>query len=1419
MSSVSSSRIKSVQFYVNNSESNSRESYVVVKATDPLKNGIPTPNGVNSPYTGTVELMHKCATCHNKKQKCPGHSGNILLKYPLLSPLFLSYIRNWLKVVCEHCGSLLYGDDVVMKYPEGRRLKELAKILKQKNEKCFYCGKVHHLIRKDQTSQLAIVARIKDANDRIKEERNLFPHEIERIFSRVTEETVLRLGEPLQSHPSNFVLRSIRVPAVTIRPEVKKLGGTRSSNDDLTVLLQSIIKINASMPSAMNLENLSDIDRKNIAMLEYAYYRFVRPAPKPTKIQIGGKQTVIGKSSNLRSAAVRLCKKEGMIRKLILGKRVHVIVRSVITCNPYLAIDEVGVPLVIAKSIQQIEVVQEFNRSRLMVYFLNGTKKYPGCTHIKKKSTGGSYRINTLRDDYTLEIGDEIMRDTIDGDVFNYNRNPTLWSSCISGNRAKIIMDPEILVFQMNVLACVLYNADFDGDTMSGIMQRDIMARNEVTQISGVPNWLINAENSQLFIGEVQDSIIGCRFMTMSDVVVDRHRAMQIMARVNVDPSKEMDVTKPYYTGRELMSLVLPRINFSGTAKIYDEMHAPYMNHNPDDVKIKIVNGEIVSGSLDKKAIGKGGMGNIFHIIAQEYGRNRALIALYEVQQLAIAFNECCGFTIGMSDLLISKDANEEIKKIESSIMNESKVIVNQLNEGKIIPPLGVSIRDFYEEKQKAVLQMSNELVQVVLNDIDLFNSCYEMIMMGAKGSISNMMFMASSIGLVVINDERPKTTFSKGRTLPYFQRYDEDADARGYVLNSFMSGMTTTEWVFQAMNNRFQIIQKALTTAVTGYENRKSVRNLESDIVTNTLMVAKRKNIVQMLFGDDGIDPRFMELVSFSHVVISDDAFKAAYFYEGESGGKVLSDTFKQEYEVLLADRATYRKVFMSLERQSMRDPMKTSCKLPVNVRRIIDDSEKVETPSDEELVMMVERVSEFTKSLSYIYTNFEREAQGKTNPQYMVAATFLMASQIRIRLCAAEMKKNSMGMESLELILNRIIHKYMRALMSPGTAAGILSAQSISSAFTQYVLDAPSKGDSTSRRGIERFKELLNVRGVDKSFKPAMCVVLKSGTDARLFLNEIEMSNLRGYILNAQLFYEKFGEPEHPAYAGEASWIKDFVANTPMSKPPADLTKWCIRLRFNKAAICMKNMTVEAIYYKLRVLYPTMYITYTMKDSIIMRIYLRVGTVKTMNIDNMRDFMDAVLGTIIRGVDGIQTGSVDDATISEVTDDGSIKAEKKKVIFTTGTNLYGIFQRPEIDVFRTWSNNLEEIFNMFGIEAARMYIVHELRPLLSEVNYQHFLMYADEMTYPGRLTSIEKSGLNSREEDNVLLRLSNSSPVQVIEEATTAARVDKVHGVSASLIMGQAPLIGTNYNQFAIDTRFIRENVKSVDDVLDTL
>lgn len=248
---------------------------------------------------------------------------------------------------------------------------------------------------------------------------------------------------------------------------------------------------------------------------------------------------------------------------------------------------------------------------------------------------------------------------------------------------------------------------------------------------------------------------------------------------------------------------------------------------------------------------------------------------------------------------------------------------------------------------------------------------------------------------------------------------------------------------------------------------------------------------------------------------------------------------------------------------------------------------------------------------------------------------------------------------------------------------------------------------------------------------------------------------------------------------------------------------------------------MSLELIIARLRDTFPDMFIVYSQENSpqVVIRAYMRGIMFKSaVTLDDILLLKGAMLNVIIRGINGIINTTVTKLMRNQIMPDGSIKRDDSKwCIVTLGTNLRGVLGAPRVLQSSVQTDAIQEVAEIFGIEAARQKIVSSLANLaISNINQRHYMIYADEMTFTGNVTSIESSGLRTRETSNVLLRAGASSPMAALEEAAINSMSDTIGGVTAPFLIGAVPISGSIYNSFHVNREFVKKNVKRPDDLL---
>lgn len=1439
--------VETLGFRIADDQDNARDAAVEVTGFGLFTGDQPITGGCYDPRMGTTDHHYGCVTCGLQRREDPGHGGLLRSRVALASPLFVSEIRRWLRVICLACGAPVVN---LQKYEKVARQHRLAEASKATTEgvRCQTCQAVHPKIVKDEEDYFTFSALYGAAGGGAAPRTvKLYPDAIRASFERVTDETAARFGRPY--HPRALALRNIFIPPNTIRPGVRMGFGPTgaASYHDLTNMVQYLVKRNLLLPEQMPPQMTRELDRL-IQNAQQLYYDMILGAAGTNAANgNSGKRGIVVGSRSVRSVARTFARKEGRIRKNLLGKRVWLISRSTISGNPQLRIDEVGYPVAFARTIQIEETVQEYNRDKLMVFFLNGDKQYPGCTRVIKRATGAVHRVSGLSRDFQLEIGDKIERDVITGDIGFFNRAPSLERSSIGVHRIVVLEDPTISTFQMNVVACEWYNADFDGDQMNLWIPHSVMSRVEAEFMSSVANWFISTKTSGPVNGQVQDSNVGSFELTRSTTELDKYHAMALFAAARSNPPDFSEGTaEDRYTGRDMVSLLFEQtpVNFDGKPRWYSETLVPYIDYDALETRTVMKRGKLLSGVLDKSSVGAGASGGIFHLISREYGAHKALDQIFALQQMSIAYVGARGFTVATSDMVVKPESLAEIHDIVAGVLRESELITARLVRGELVPPIDMTTHEYYERLQLEALKVPDELLRPVLESIDPYwNGLYKMVGTGSKGSMPNLIHIMALIGQVQLNTERIQEEFGFRRTSVYYPRFATSAAAYGFVSNCYVTGMTAPETIFSGMIGRFDLINKALSTSSTGHANRKAVMALQSDIVDNYRRLAKDTRVVQLLYGEDGLDPRHVELVEFSAVMLSDADLETRYRLDlGQVKGadRAAQEAFDAAFARVRADRGKYREIFLRFEDSDFSETLTTARQMPVNVARLVRDvhiaRENLETapraaPDAQTLVGMLAKVEDFCSRLPYILINEIQERRRGAIPRHLSAATCLLQMQVRAELSGPVLAE--LAPAELDYVLDAVRLHYARALIDYGTAAGILAAQAVSEPLTQYMLDSHhrSVGSGTNKKGIVRPNEIFGAKPVKAESSPEMLLRVKPEFEndrSRVLqiANQIELMTFERFIESWDLLLEPFGSPRFPDYAGDQAWIDEFARYHPLLAPPGDLTNWCARFQLDRTAMILKSMALEHIVERLRAEHPAAYIVHTPENvsRIVVRVYFRAAKFRRGAQDETKVLeivTKSLMPTTIRGVPGIQTASVKEIKRHAVAPDGSLVSSKVYAVHTVGTNIYGVLTNRHIDPLRIVSSSIGDTEKMYGVSAARNTIVREVRRFMgnSAPNVRHLLLYADEMTRPGRVTSLEKGGVNLRERDNIFLRMAMSAPTQVLQDAAASGATGRVYGIAPWMMLGRAPPVGTTWNSFAMDEDFVRGNQKGVDSVLDDL
>ena len=1420
---------------------NERDSMVTVTDSQLMNNNVPVVKGCIDLRMGTTEHYLTCATCKHNNRDDQGHPGMITSQLPLIQPMFISEIRKWLKIICLECGSILLPDSKLLLIPISERFAKLSTLAQKLG--CHLCGAKHQKIIKSTEDNFTTL--IDDGKVKIK----LYPGKIKQIFNRVTNETVIKLNKTY--HPSVLIINNIPVASNTVRPVggrmVYQSGGSADVQyHDLTNLTQRLAKQLLDLSIDNNATIIADSnEEKHIQNIQQLWYdMIIGKNTTNTKSNTGKRGIVIG-GRKISSISDEWTSKHGLIRSELLGGFTLSIARSTISGNPNLKLSELGVPLEFARVMSIAETVQSFNIERLMVYFVNGTKKYPGCISITKRNTKTEYKINDQTiNNLTLEYGDIINRNIVDGDIMCFTREPALERTAMSAFKVRITSNNT---FSFNVIDCSLNGSDFDGDAMNGMAPHGPMTRVETNILSTVPNFLISTKNSRIALGQTQDSVIGSAKLSRC-AKINKYHAMMLFSKSGVEiPDFGSYNNTDTLTGGDVISALFKNtpFNYSKAPSWYNETLSPFINYTPDITKTVFQNGKFMSGVLDSKSVSEGAEGGIFHLIAYKYGNEVALEQMFTLQQLAITFLDCVGFSSGIDNMLIPANKLNEINNIVLGMLTDVEQINKRLERGELIPPIGLTTVQYYEHLVKEALRTPDELLKPIITSLDVDNNgLYNMIGYKSKGSLPNLMHISGFIGQTEINGSRIKNNYGFARANPWFPRFDLDPEPNGFNSNCYINGINSNEALNSGQGGRYDLITKALATAQTGTSARHQTRCMETNIVDNYRRSVIGNQVIQLLYGGDGVDTRKLINVPLHSVKLSDEELKNKYYLDLKAKSiEGSQELFDSEFKQIKSDRDKFRLSMMSIESNGFNDVGNNIRHVPVDVEQMVNDiivkkmlnGDKITSKSSKELTRMYNMVQSACKNMPYVLINEIQEQLQSKIPEYIECAVFITQMLIRTELCGLKLLK--LNEDDLVYIIDTIRLYYASSLIDYGVSIGILAAQSISEPMTQYMLDSHhrSTGESTTRAGILKPKEILGAKSKKSEMSPEMMLrVLPQYENDRVevskIADQIEYMDLKRFIYSWSLLDERFNELVYPPFLSDRLWIDNFIKFYPLLRVPTNITKWCIRLHLDKPSMILDSMNLDYIVEKLRIKYPNMYIIHNSENdvNVIIRMYLLEPLVTELSrndvniIKKITNYINETLfNTQIRGINGISSASVEEIQRNFIKEDGSLEVKTIFAIRTSGTNLEDITLVPQIDPYTTVSSSIDDTYGFLGIVAARNVIIRELDRFMGgkSPNIRHLSLYADEMTCTGKVTALTPGGIDVREKINVFLRMGANKPVTIIRKAAIDNATTKLNGLSANYIMGRPPSIGTLYNEFQYDEEYISKNHNNITDVFDEL
>ncbi len=772
--------------------------------------GYPVDGGLMDLRLGAIDPGVRCRTCGGRLKECLGHPGSIELARPVLHIKYIPVVELFLRCFCSECHRLMIKEKDLEKYKHVKDRLRRAKDTK----KCPHCLAEQEKVKLEKPTTFRIG------------KRRLFPGDIRDRLVRIPDEEAKIAGiNPGIFRPEWGILTLLLVPPVTVRPSITLESGERSE-DDLTHKLSDIIRANQRLWENLNAGAPEVIIEDLWDLLQYHVTTFFDNSI--TKIPPARHRS----GQPLKTITERIKGKEGRIRHNLAGKRVNFSSRTVISPDPALKINEVGVPVEIAKILTVNEKVNSSNINKLKKIIMN--EKYPTANYIIRPDGRRKRITKDLKQEILdeLEPGYVIERQLIDDDIVLFNRHPSLHKFSLMAHFVKVL---PYKTFRVPPAAAPPYNAEFDGDEMNIHVPQTEEARAEAKILMDVNQNLISCKDNSNLLGCVADAVTGNYLL--SNMNLPKSEASQLLYQSGI----ETKISKNYINGKEIISEIIPKIDYKGKTKTGESF--------------VIKNGTIDSGVIDENVFGVEN-GEILKILDKQVGRKKTIETLEHAFAIGTNYLTNHGFTISVKDLNVNEKVKQETIEIVKEAEDRTKKIIKDYKTGslEIIPG-----KNSEESREIKILQVLNsirtKIGKVVGQEFPKTNPISVMMSSGAGGNVFNITQMACCVGQQALWAKRIDIGFSN-RTLSFFKEHDLSPKARGFIYNSFLNGLEPEEFFFGAMTGRDSLMDTALRTPKSGYLYRRLANALQDIRIEYDKTVREGSGkIIQFRYGGDGKD------------------------------------------------------------------------------------------------------------------------------------------------------------------------------------------------------------------------------------------------------------------------------------------------------------------------------------------------------------------------------------------------------------------------------------------------------------------------------------------------------------------------------------------------------------------------------------
>jgi len=984
-------------------------------------------------------------------------------------------------------------------------------------------------------------------------------------------------------------------------------------------------------------------------------------------------------------------------------------------------------------------------------------------------------------------------------------------------------------------------------------MPQNVLAETELRNLAAIPYQIISPSGNVPIIGIYQDSLLGSYRMTRPDVNFAPSQAMDLLMMYNKVDTKALREAGTKVSSFDVLSQIMPPLTMIYKTKLFEDNEDYKTSNNVLEIRA----GKYIRGQLEKSVLGSTTKG-ILHRVFNDFGNMACADFNDDLQNVVTEYMKSSSYSVGISDLIADKITQEKIIQVINAQKSEVQQLIDKVHLGIFENNTAhTNIAEFETTVNNILNKATEQSGKIGRTSLSPTNRFLMIVNSGSKGSLINISQMISCLGQQNVDGKRIPYGFDS-RTLPHYNKFDDSPNARGFIENSYISGLTAPELFFHAMGGRIGLIDTAVKTSQTGYIQRRLIKGLEDLKVEYDMTVRNSKGkIIQFAYGDDGFDSTKVENQAIPLVGMSVEDVYMHYDIIGVNDQ--TSDTI-----------AIYTKGAVSRMKKQKAEA-KEKCKYYVekmlearetivkSVFKNKNDNNVVQPVSFQNIIANIQGQLGLGANSTVDITPMEAFELIEDNFKKMNMLAFAPITKLFEILYYYYLSPKELLVQkrfhrkALISLLETISLRFKEALVHPGEMVGVIAGQSTGEPTTQLTLNTfhlsgvASKSNVT--RGVPRIEEILRLTKNPKH--PSLTVYLKpidqeDKDKATKYSTILEHTRLVDVVKSIQICFDP--NEESSSVEEDRLLLDQFYEFERIMKECAEDTsamngsqksKWVVRMEMDAETLLDKNITMDDIHFAISNSHygndvSCVYSDYN-SDKLVFRIRMnsavftkgkKRGVPDTLDqsdeIYMLKNFQDSLLNNIVlRGVNGIDNVIARKLQNNVLKEEGKYVKKDIWVLDTTGSNMLEILALDFIDPARTYSNDIREVFDVLGIEAARQMIYNEMSEVMEfssvYINYHHLSLLADRMTCNHNMVPIFRSGLLS---DNVgpIAKATFEVHTEVLLEAARHGDFDHMKGVSASVMCGQYGSYGTGSFGLVLDMAEMEKLDNAMVDVRNT-